>query len=155
MGHILSESISKYVKDKIIIWNSQHRLTKGKPCLTNPLTFNDEMTAFVGKGRLVNVIHLGTSKVLDAASHGIFIWKLRKYRLERRTQMGWKLARPPVSKDSDERLRVWLVADNNQRTTGHSSGGHIANHHHQWHRWWHKADPKSVDDTKLGTVTES
>jgi len=50
MGHILSESISKCMKDKKIIGKSQHGFTTGKPCLTNSFTFNDKMTASVDKG---------------------------------------------------------------------------------------------------------
>lgn len=45
----------------------------------------------MNKGRLVDVIHLGTSKALDAASHSILIWRLRKYRLEEELLGGVKI----------------------------------------------------------------
>ena len=145
------------MKDKKIIRNSQHGFTKGKPCLTNPFTFDDEMIASVDKGRLVDVIHLGTSKALDAASHSILIWKLRKYRLEERTVRwdeslpghqpqrivingfisGWLLIMtkgPQGTVLGVTLLNIFIsdIDDDTKRTLS-----------------------KSVGDTKLGTVTES
>lgn len=139
------------MKDRKIIGNSQHGFTKGKPHLTNLFTFNDEMTASVDKGRSVDVIHLSTSKALDAASHSILIWKLRKYRLEERTvrwgenlpqrivingfMSGWLLmARvPQVTVLGVTLLNIFSDIDDDTKCTL----------------------SKSVGGTKLGSVTES
>lgn len=139
------------MKDRKIIGNSQHGFTKGKPHLTNLFTFNDETTASVDKGRSVDVIHLSTSKALDAASHSILIWKLRKYRLEERTvrwgenlpqrivingfMSGWLLmARvPQVTVLGVTLLNIFSDIDDDTKCTL----------------------SKSVGGTKLGSVTES
>lgn len=144
------------MKDRKIIGNSQHGFTKGKPHLTNLFTFNDEMTASVDKGRSVDVIHLSTSKALDAASHSILIWKLRKYGLEERTvrwgenlpghqpqrivingfMSGWLLIMtsvPQMTVLGVTLLNIFSDIDDDTKCTL----------------------SKSVGDTKLGTVTES
>lgn len=59
------EAISKQVKDKRVIWNSQHRFTKSKSCLTNPIDFY-EVTGAVGKGRAVDVAYVSNDNFLQS-----------------------------------------------------------------------------------------
>lgn len=42
--------------------NSQHKAKRGKPCLTNTITFHDERTGRADKERAVDVVHIDLSK---------------------------------------------------------------------------------------------
>lgn len=67
------------------VGKTKHRFTKGRSCLTNMISFYDEMTALVDEGRTVAIIYLDFSK---AVSYNIFTRKL----------MGW------MSRQSDVQL---------------------------------------------------
>lgn len=50
---IVLKAISKHIEDKKVIWSSKHRFTAGRSCLTDLITFFNEMTALVdGEGML-------------------------------------------------------------------------------------------------------
>ncbi|KAK4816991.1 hypothetical protein QYF61_025911 [Mycteria americana] len=68
-----------------VIGSGQHGFTKGKSCLTNLITFHNEMTDSLDKGKIVNVFYLDFSKVFDAVSRNIFIEKLMNYGLHEQT----------------------------------------------------------------------
>lgn len=53
------EHISEYTQEKEMIKRSQYAFTKGQPCLKNLSAFSDQITAFVGKWRVVDDIDLG------------------------------------------------------------------------------------------------
>lgn len=74
---LILEIISKRIKDKKVIRNSHHRLTKGKSCLTNLITFCDEMTSLIDEGRSVDIVYLDFSNAFDTVSHNIYINKLK------------------------------------------------------------------------------
>ncbi|KAK4806134.1 hypothetical protein QYF61_001057, partial [Mycteria americana] len=82
MEQVLLEIITKQMKQ--VIGKSQHRLTKGKPCLTNLITFYNKITFSVDMGRAVDTVYLDFSKAFDTVSHSFLLDKLARCRLD-----GW------------------------------------------------------------------
>jgi len=82
MEQLILEAIIKQVEQKKFMRNSQHGFTKGKSCLTNLISFYDEMTGWVDEGRAVDVVYLDFSKAFNTVSHNILLGKLRKCGLD-------------------------------------------------------------------------
>ncbi|KAK4810802.1 hypothetical protein QYF61_008774 [Mycteria americana] len=59
-----------------VIRNSKHGFTKGKSCLTNLITFYNEIAGIVVKGRATDVVYTDFSKTFDMVSHSIHLSKL-------------------------------------------------------------------------------
>jgi len=49
----------------------QHGFMQGSYCLTNLISFYDQMIHLVDKGKAVRVVYLDFSKAFDLVSHGI------------------------------------------------------------------------------------
>ncbi|PKU44302.1 rna-directed dna polymerase from mobile element jockey-like [Limosa lapponica baueri] len=73
MERLVLGVISKHMEEKKAIRSSQHRVTKGKSCLTNLIAFYDGMTGWIDMGRAVDVVYLDFSKAFDTISHSILI----------------------------------------------------------------------------------
>lgn len=82
MEQLILEAVSRHMKDKMVIKNSQCGFTKGKSCLTSLLTFYNEMNDLVEKGKEVTIVNLGFSMTFNIVSYQILIEKQLKYGLD-------------------------------------------------------------------------
>ena len=52
-----------------LLLKSQHGITKGKSCLTNLLSFLEDVTRAIDEGKPLDVIYLDFSKAFDKVLH--------------------------------------------------------------------------------------
>jgi len=88
MEQIVSREITRHVRDNQGVRPSQRGFTKGRSCLTNPISLYDLVTRLVDEGKAVEVVYLDFSKAFNAVSHGILLQKLAACGLDRYA-LGW------------------------------------------------------------------
>jgi len=71
-----------HMKDNQGVSPSQHGFIKGRSCLTNLISFYDQLTHLVEDGKAVDVIYLDFSKDFDTVSHSILPEKLVAHGLD-------------------------------------------------------------------------
>lgn len=59
---LILETVSRYTRNKKVIWCSQQGFTMWKPFLNNLITVSDEMTGLVDERSAVNKVYLYFSK---------------------------------------------------------------------------------------------
>lgn len=85
MEKLTLDTISRHVKSKKIIKSSYYGFTQGKLCLTNLISFFNEITSLMDEGRAVDVFFLDFSKAFHTVSHTISTDKLWMHGLDGQT----------------------------------------------------------------------
>ena len=75
-------ALTGHVRDNHGISPSQHGYLKGRFCFTNLISFYDQVTRLVDKGKAVDIICLDFRKVFDTVPHSILLEKLAAHGLD-------------------------------------------------------------------------
>ena len=75
MERFILSALTRHMKDNEGIRPSQHGFMKGRSCLTNLISFYDQVTCLVDEGKAMDVIYLHFSNAFDTVSHSILLGK--------------------------------------------------------------------------------
>ncbi|TRZ20685.1 hypothetical protein HGM15179_006409 [Zosterops borbonicus] len=82
MEQIIWSVITWHAQHNQGIRTSQHGLRKGRSCLTNLVSFYDQVTRLVDEGKGVNIASLDFGKAFGTVSHSILLEKLAAHGLD-------------------------------------------------------------------------
>ncbi|XP_064032402.1 uncharacterized protein LOC135192945 [Pogoniulus pusillus] len=85
MEQVILGAITKHPQDSQGIRPRQHGFRKGRSCLTNLISFYDQVTRLVNVGKAVDVFYLDFSKAFDTVCHKKLLAKLAAHDLDRFT----------------------------------------------------------------------
>ena len=85
MEQFIFSMLTRHVQDSQGMRPSQHDFMKGRSCLTNLISFYDQVTCLVDEGKAVDVIYLDFSKTFHTVSYSILLEKLAVHGLDRCT----------------------------------------------------------------------
>ncbi|KAJ7425136.1 RNA-directed DNA polymerase from mobile element jockey-like protein [Willisornis vidua] len=83
MEQIILSAITQHLQDGQRIRPSQHGFRKDRSCLTNLISFYDQVTHLVDEGKAGDVVYLYLSKAFDTVSHSMLLEKLTAHSLDR------------------------------------------------------------------------
>ena len=83
MEKIILEVTEAHLRDNAVIGPSQRGFTMGRSCLTNLISFYDEITHPVDQGKPADGIFLNFSRVFDTVSHRILLDKMSSTQLNK------------------------------------------------------------------------
>jgi len=78
----IPSALTGHVKDNQGIRPSQHGFMKGRSCLTNLISFYDQVTHLVNEGNAVDGVYLDFSKTFDTVPHSTLLEKLAAHGLD-------------------------------------------------------------------------
>ena len=84
MEQIILSVVTQHSQDSQVIRPSQHGFMKGRSCLTNQISFYDQVTNLVEERKAVDVIYLDFSKAFDTVPHSILLEKVAAQSLDGR-----------------------------------------------------------------------
>jgi len=82
MEQFILSALTGHVKDSQGIRPSQHGFMKGRSCLTNLISFYDQVTRLVDEGKAVDAVCVDFSKAFDTVPHSILLEKLAAHGLD-------------------------------------------------------------------------
>ncbi|NWY94667.1 RTXE polymerase, partial [Loxia curvirostra] len=85
MEQFILSAITQNLQDGQGIRPSQYGFRRGRSCLTNLVTFYDQVTGLVDAGKAVDIVYLAISKAFDTVSYSILLGKLAARGLDRST----------------------------------------------------------------------
>ncbi|RMB91831.1 hypothetical protein DUI87_31759 [Hirundo rustica rustica] len=85
MEQFLLSAITRKLQDGQGIKPSQHGFRRIRSCLTNLITFYNQVTHLVDAGKAVDIVYLDFSKAVDTVSRSIFLDKLAARGLDKST----------------------------------------------------------------------
>ncbi|KAK4822229.1 hypothetical protein QYF61_011870 [Mycteria americana] len=98
MERFILSALNRHVQANQGIRPRQHGFRKGRSCLTNLISFYDQVTHLVDEGKAVDVVYLDFSKAFDIVSHSILLEKLVAHGLAQRIVVnGVKSSWQPVT----------------------------------------------------------
>ncbi|KAJ7415778.1 hypothetical protein WISP_76179 [Willisornis vidua] len=88
MEQIILSAVTRNLQDGQGIRSLQHGFRRGRSCLTNLISFYDQVTRLVDEEKALDVVYLDFSKAFDTVSHNMPLEKLAAHSLDRGT-LSW------------------------------------------------------------------